>query len=173
LHNIDHILQQTIVTVTLKLSEGITRFALALRMELEIFLITEEAVVIRPKNEPGAVIDIPKGAFEEVAELQLMVLETKDVNEEEESGSILMTNVIDMSMSDEQQPHKSIDMKLPIHSKDKNDVLDMCILATSKEDLDGTDDWEIIEARPEESGNAVLFKIEHFSMYVSSSSPSS
>ncbi|KAK3108572.1 hypothetical protein FSP39_011015 [Pinctada imbricata] len=160
---------QTIVTITLKLAKEATRFALALRREPEKFQITKEAVTIQPKNEPDAAIDIPEGTFDKAAELQLNVVETKDVNEDEESGPILMTNVIDMSMSDGQQPNKGIDMKLPIHSKDQNDVLDLCVLATSEEEPDDIDDWEIIEAKPDKSGKAAVFKIEHFSIYAGAS----
>lgn len=72
------------------------------------------------------------------------VVDTNDVNEDEEdeSGPLLMTNVIDMSMSDGQQPKEEIVMKLPIHKKG-NEVEEMCVLATSEEDPDDVDDWEV------------------------------
>lgn len=74
----------------------------------------------------------------------LKVVDTNDVNEDEEdeSGPLLMTNVIDMSMSDGQQPKEEIVMKLPIHKKG-NEVEEMCVLATSEEDPDDVDDWEV------------------------------
>jgi hypothetical protein len=71
-------------------------------------------------------------------------MDTKDVNEdeEEESGPLLMTNVIDMSMSDGQQPKQEIVMKLPIHNKGDGEE-DMCVLATSEEDPEDPEDWEV------------------------------
>ena len=63
-------------------------------------------------------------------------------DEEDESGPLLMTNVIDMSMSDGQQPKEEIVMKLPIHNKGGVEE-EMCVLATSEEDPDDEDDWEV------------------------------
>ncbi|XP_056008457.1 uncharacterized protein LOC130051120 [Ostrea edulis] len=94
------------------------------------------------------------------------VKDTKDVNEDEddESGPLLMTNVIDMSMSDGQQPKEEIVMKLPIHNKGDDKEAEMCVLATSEEDPDDPDDWEIIHAEKDSKGKAAVFKIKHFSI---------
>lgn len=92
-------------------------------------------------------------------------MDTKEVNEEENAGDILMTNVIDISMSDGQQPKQEIGLKIPIHHKmDEGD--EMVILATSKESPNGIEDWKILEAEMDASGKAATFKIKHFSMYV-------
>lgn len=74
----------------------------------------------------------------------IKVVYTNDVNEDDECefGPLLLTNVIEMSMSDGQQPKKEIVMKLPIQKKGNN-VEEMCVLATSEEDPDDVDDWEV------------------------------
>ena len=92
----------------------------------------------------------------------MQVVETKEVNEDEEEGPILLTNVIDLSMSDGQQPQNDIDMKLPLHSSNSKE--EMCVLATSEEDPEDEDDWEVLEARTDQQGKAAVFKISHFSM---------
>uniref|UniRef100_A0A8W8MDK8 Uncharacterized protein n=8 Tax=Magallana gigas TaxID=29159 RepID=A0A8W8MDK8_MAGGI len=157
----------TEVTSTIKMNtKGPTQFAIASVFKKETFAISEDEVVIKPTAEPEAEIDIPKGTFDKAAELQLNVVDTNDVNEDEEdeSGPLLMTNVIDMSMSDGQQPKEEIVMKLPIHKKG-NEVEEMCVLATSEEDPDDVDDWEVIEAQTDSKGKAAVFKIKHFSIY--------
>lgn len=157
----------TEVTLTIKMNtKGPTQFAIASVFKKETFAISEDEVVIKPTAEPEAEIDIPKGTFDHAAELQLNVVDTNDVNEDEEdeSGPLLMTNVIDMSMSDGQQPKEEIVMKLPIHKKG-NEVEEMCVLATSEEDPDDVDDWEVIEAQTDSKGKAAVFKIKHFSIY--------
>lgn len=157
----------TEVTLTIKLNtRGPTQFAIASVFKKETFAISEDEVVIKPTAEPEAEIDIPKGTFEKAAELQLNVVDTKDVNEDEEdeAGPLLMTNVIDMSMSDGQQPKEEIVMKLPIHKKG-DEVEEMCVLATSEEDPDDVDDWEVIEAQTDSKGKAAVFRIKHFSIY--------
>ncbi|XP_022307089.2 uncharacterized protein LOC111113267 isoform X1 [Crassostrea virginica] len=157
----------TEVTLTLKMNtRGPTQFAIVSVFKKETFAISTDEAKIVPASEPDAEIDIPKGAFEKAAELQLNVVDTQDVNEDEEdeSGPLLMTNVIDMSMSDGQQPKEEIVMKLPIHNKGGVEE-EMCVLATSEEDPDDEDDWEIIEAERDAKGKAAVFRIKHFSIY--------
>ncbi|XP_048753803.2 uncharacterized protein LOC125665215 isoform X3 [Ostrea edulis] len=158
----------TEVLITIKMnSKGPTQFAIASVFKKETFAISKEEVKIQPMSEPEAEIDIPKGTFATAGELQLNVMDTKDVNEDEEdeSGPLLMTNVIDMSMSDGQQPKEEIVMKLPIHNKGDDKEAEMCVLATSEEDPDDPDDWEIIHAEKDSKGKAAVFKIKHFSIY--------
>ncbi|XP_062591473.1 uncharacterized protein LOC134252956, partial [Saccostrea cucullata] len=161
----------TEVLITIKMNpKGSTQFAIVSVFKKETFAISQEEVVIQPTSEPEAEIEIPKGTFEKAAELQLNVVDTKDVNEDEvdETGPLLMTNVIDMSMSDGQQPKEEIVMKLPIHQKGGEED-EMCVLATSEEDPDDADDWEIIEAQRDPKGRAAVFRIKHFSIYAGAS----
>ena len=72
-----------------------------------------------------------------------------------------MTNILDIALTDGQQPNKTIDVKLPIASRRTGG--DICILATSKDDQT-TDDWEIIEAEMNDETHCVRFSIQHFSM---------
>ncbi|XP_048753807.2 uncharacterized protein LOC125665217 [Ostrea edulis] len=158
----------TEVLLTIKMNtKGSTQFAIASVFKKETFAISKEEVKIQPTSEPDAEIDIPKGTFETAGELQLNVMDTKDVNEDEEdeSGPLLMTNVIDMSMSDGQQPKEEIVMKLPIHNKGDDEDGEVCMLATSEEDPEDPEDWEIIHAEKDSKGKAAVFKIKHFSIY--------
>ncbi|XP_061185998.1 uncharacterized protein LOC133194068 [Saccostrea echinata] len=161
----------TEVIITIKMNtKGSTQFAIVSVFKKETFAISKEEVVIQPTSEPEAEIEIPKGTFDKAAELQLNVVDTKDVNEDEvdETGPLLMTNVIDMSMSDGQQPKEEIVMKLPIHQKGGEEE-EMCVLATSEEYPDDADDWEIIEAQKDPKGKAAVFRIKHFSIYAGAS----
>ena len=84
------------------------------------------------------------------------------MNEDEEEGPILLTNVINLSMSDGQQPQNDIDMKLPLHSSNSDE--EMRVLATSEDDPDDETNWEVLEASTDQQGKAAMFKISHFSM---------
>lgn len=76
---------------------------------------------------------------------------------------MLLTNVLDLSMSNHQQPKQPIDMKLPIHSTVNEDT-EIVIFASSKEYPENVEDWEIIDARQDSRKNCAAFEIRHFSM---------
>ncbi|XP_048753811.2 uncharacterized protein LOC125665218 isoform X2 [Ostrea edulis] len=164
--NDDEITTEVLITIKRNI-KGPTQFAIASVFKKETFAIPKEEVKIQPMSEPDAEISISKETFETTGELELNVMETKDVNEDEddESEPLLMTNVFDMSMSDGQQPKKDIVMKLPIHYNWIDGEAEMCVLATSEEDPEDPDDWEIIHALKDFKGRAAVFKISHFSIY--------
>ena len=94
------------------------------------------------------------------------VVETKDVNVEDTESQeepVLVTNVIDLSMSNHQQPKRPIDMKLPMHSEldEDNEVV---ILSSSKEFPENMEDWEIIDGKKDNRRKCAAFQIRHFSM---------
>ena len=84
--------------------------------------------------------------------------------EAEESGDMLTTNIVDISMTDGQQPKQEIGIKIPIHHKLSEDDA-VVILATSSDAPCSVDDWEVMEAEMDESGKSATFRIRHFSMY--------
>jgi hypothetical protein len=49
-----------------------------------------------------------------------------------------------MTISDGQQPDKELVIRLPIHHGDQEKEDDICVLATSVEDPDDKDDWEVL-----------------------------
>lgn len=60
--------------MTLKMNtRGPTQFAIVSVFKKETFAISTDEAKIVPASEPDAEIDIPKGAFEKAAELQLNV----------------------------------------------------------------------------------------------------
>ncbi|CAG2200346.1 unnamed protein product [Mytilus edulis] len=137
----------------------------------EKFSIGSEAVTLKPKGEPEAEISIPKGSFESAGQMCLQIVDTKEVNEEEkedESGDMLTTNIVDISMTDGQQPKQEIGIKIPIHHKLSEDDA-VVILATSIDAPCSVDDWEVMEAEMDESGKSATFRIRHFSIYAGSS----
>ena len=70
----DFVFQTTEVTLTLKMNtRGPTQFAIVSVFKKETFAISTDEAKIVPASEPDAEIDIPKGAFEKAAELQLNV----------------------------------------------------------------------------------------------------
>ena len=90
-------------------------------------------------------------------------MDTKEVNKEESEGDVLMTSVLDISMSNGQQPKHEIEIKIPLHCKlSAND--EVVVLATSHGSPSSVDDWEVMDAKTDESGKAASFKINHFSM---------
>ena len=75
------VFQTTEVTLTLKMNtRGPTQFAIVSVFKKETFAISTDEAKIVPASEPDAEIDIPKGAFEKAAELQLNVsyMRTRD-----------------------------------------------------------------------------------------------
>ena len=92
----------------------------------------------------------------------MQVIDRKEANEDEPSGDLLLTNVIDISLSDGKQPKKDIDVLLPVQNENLGD--DVCILTTSKEEPKTVDDWDVIKAEKDTKANGTRFKIGHFSM---------
>ncbi|XP_052095522.1 uncharacterized protein LOC127730931 [Mytilus californianus] len=132
----------------------------------ETFTVTEEAVCIQPVMEPDAKIDIPQGTFEGLGQLQVNVSETKDLmmNEKGIDEPLLITNVLDLTMSDGKQPKKTVKMQMPVHTQTDTDVI---ILGCHKEYPEEDDDWEIIET--DNLKKFVAFDVKHFSFYVAGS----
>ncbi|VDI84353.1 Hypothetical predicted protein [Mytilus galloprovincialis] len=81
---------------------------------------------------------------------------------------MLTTNIVDISMTDGQQPKQEIGIKIPIHHKLSEDDA-VVILATSIDAPCSVDDWEVMEAEMDESGKSATFRIRHFSIYAGSS----
>jgi hypothetical protein len=98
--------------------------------------------------------------------IRFQIVQTKDVNvadEESNKEAVLLTNVLDLSMSNHQQPKQPIVMKLPIHSK-VNDETEIVIFTSSKEYPEDVEDWEIIDATQDSRKKCAAFDIRHFSM---------
>ncbi|XP_052094040.1 uncharacterized protein LOC127730036 [Mytilus californianus] len=160
----------SVACVTISVKTTSVAFYFGKQIEPEKFSIGSEAVTLKPKGEPEAEISIPKGSFES-GEMSLQIVDTKEVNKEEKeegSGDLLTTNIVDISMTDGQQPKKEIGIKIPIHHKLSEDDA-VVILGTSCESPCSVDDWEVMEAEMDESGKAAIFRIRHFSIYAGSS----
>ncbi|XP_060066971.1 ankyrin repeat and protein kinase domain-containing protein 1-like [Ylistrum balloti] len=162
----------TKVTLTVPLTSGFHRFAMATREKKQIVKVSKEAVVFKPEVEPEAEIDIPAGTFDSV-ELSIKFVDTAPVNEDirdsEEAGQstegqMITTNVLDLTTSDDQQPTKDIKMKIPITAKDKSEEF---VVMTSSDPDPNLDEWtwEILPAEIDDAGKAV-FDIKHLSMSV-------
>ncbi|XP_033762638.1 uncharacterized protein LOC117344099 [Pecten maximus] len=142
-----------------------------LRKKNKSFQLSNEAVTLKPDVEPEAEIAIPAGTFES-GELSIKFVDTAEVNEEikesEESenasdGPMLMTNVLDLSTTDGQQPTKDIEMRIPVKTKDKTE--EFLVLTSSNPDPNLEEwVWEKLEAEIDDAGKAV-FNINHFSIY--------
>ncbi|XP_052091199.1 uncharacterized protein LOC127728055 isoform X2 [Mytilus californianus] len=160
----------SVAYVTLSVKTTSVAFYFGKQIEPEKFNIGSEAVTLKPKGEPEAEISIPKGSFESEGQMSLQIVDTKGANEEEdeESGDLLTTNIVDISMTDGQQPKEEIGIKIPIHNKLSEDDA-VVILATSCEAPCSVDDWETMEAEMDKSGKAAIFRIRHFSIYAGSS----
>ncbi|XP_071154831.1 uncharacterized protein [Mytilus edulis] len=161
----------SVVHVTISVKKMSVVFYFGKQIEPEKFSIGSEAVTLKPKGEPEAEISIPKGSFESAGQMCLQIVDTKEVNEEEkedESGDMLTTNIVDISMTDGQQPKQEIGIKIPIHHKLSEDDA-VVILATSIDAPCSVDDWEVMEAEMDESGKSATFRIRHFSIYAGSS----
>ncbi|CAG2197024.1 unnamed protein product [Mytilus edulis] len=117
------------VIVTINIKHGaVVTFMFVTVKKPEVFGITKRAVTIQPQLEPDAVIDIPKDTFDSPGDLLFNVVETKDVGIDDgvsNRESFIVTNVIDLSMSNHQQPKQPIDVKLPMHStaNEDNDIV--------------------------------------------------
>ncbi|CAC5418669.1 unnamed protein product [Mytilus coruscus] len=158
----------TNVTVAVNIKPGaVVSFMFVTVEKPEVFSITEEAVTIQPQMEPDAEIDIPKDTFDSPGDLLFNVVETKDVNIEDSESkeeAVLVTNVVDLSMSNHQQPKQPIDMKLPMHST-INDDTEIVVLTSSKEFPEEIEDWEIENAHKDSRRRSANFKIRHFSIF--------
>ncbi|XP_069110540.1 uncharacterized protein [Argopecten irradians] len=168
--------QVTVVTLTVPLPpSGIYKFAMATREKKEVFKLSNEAVTLKPEVEPEAEIAIPAGTFQS-AELSIKFVDTAPVNEDiqenedqgsQREGPTLMTNVLDLSTSDGQQPSKDIEMKIPVTSKDKSE--EFLVLTSSNPDPNLEEwIWEKLQAEIDGHGKAV-FNISHFSIYAGAS----
>ncbi|CAG2253871.1 unnamed protein product [Mytilus edulis] len=158
----------TDITVTVNIKHGaVISFMFVTVIQPEVFSILHESVIIQPKMEPGAELDIPKDTFDSPGHLLFNVLETKDVNiavADPSKEVILVTNIIDISMSNHQQPKKPIDIKLPTHSM-INDDNEIVVLTSSKEYPEEIKDWKIIAAKRDSRHRSASFKITHFSIF--------
>ncbi|XP_071158407.1 uncharacterized protein [Mytilus edulis] len=157
----------TNVTLTITFGNKDTvMFAIITTEVPETFTVTEDAVCIQPVMEPDAKIDIPQGTFEGLGHLQVNVSETKDLimDEKDIDEPLLITNVLDLTMSDGKQPKKTVKMQMPVHTQTDTDVI---ILGCQKEYPEEDDDWEIIET--DNQKKFVTFDVKHFSFYVAGS----
>ncbi|XP_033761407.1 uncharacterized protein LOC117343181 [Pecten maximus] len=157
------------MSITLK-PDGINYFAIASREKTEVFQVSNRAVSLKPESEPEAEIDIPADAFES-CELFVKFADTTDFIEENEqdekdegtSGkAVVMTNILDITTSDQQQPNKEIEIKMPITAKAQSEGI--VILMTSNPDPNLLK-WEWEEIPAEIKNGRVEFKIRHFSKY--------
>ncbi|XP_048754332.2 uncharacterized protein LOC125665632 [Ostrea edulis] len=157
----------TKITIDISLmSNNTTTFAIKSTQKGETFAISRGSQDISLISEPGAEIHLPSDAFKDVAELTVKVLDSNDANndEEEATGPLVLTNVIDMTVSDGQQPQKELVIRLPLHYGDQEEQ-DVCVLATSLEEADDEKDWEVLEAETDSAGKTATFKINHLSVY--------
>ena len=81
-------------------------------------------------------------------------MDEKDIDE-----PLLITNVLDLTMSDGKQPKKTVKMQMPVHTQTDTDVI---ILGCQKEYPEEDDDWEIIET--DNQKKFVTFDVKHFSL---------
>ncbi|XP_071162721.1 uncharacterized protein [Mytilus edulis] len=156
--------EETLVTVNIEIKDcEYTKFIIATVPKTEKMNISKEGVILKPKTSPGTEISIPQDAFEEDSKLSLNVIDTEETNIEEEKF-LIATDAIAVHTSDGVQPHKDIDMKLPIHTElESNDVI---VIGSNDEHPDSIDDWEIMELSDGGDVGSVSFKTNHFSMFV-------
>ena len=164
----------TEVTVTISIKHNaITTFMLVTLEKPEVFAITNSAVTIQPQMEPEAEIEIPTNTFDTPGDLLFNIVQTKDVNvadEESNEEALLLTNVLDLSMSNHQQPKQPIVMKLPIHATVNNET-EIVIFTSSKEYPEDVEDWEIIDATQDSRKKCAAFDIRHFSIFTAAQKP--
>lgn len=93
------------------------------------------------------------------------VVETKDVNKEEEEGqAILMTNVLELTLANKQQPKEPIRIVVPVHSDEIASEGDMVVLASLVEQPEEESDWEVKDATRNPDGKTAFFYVDHFSL---------
>ncbi|XP_052091203.1 uncharacterized protein LOC127728056 isoform X2 [Mytilus californianus] len=157
----------TEVLVSVPLEERkLSRFSIVKHSTPEIFAISnEQATTIIPQMEPDAEIDIPQGTFEQPSEMAVNIVETKEINKEEDNGTaILLTNVLELTVNNGQQPKEPIRVVKPIH--DMEAVSDDIVVLTSTTDQpeDSELDWEIRDATINPDGKSAFFYVNHFSL---------
>ncbi|CAC5381603.1 unnamed protein product [Mytilus coruscus] len=158
----------TEVLVSVPLEERkLSRFSIVKHSTPEIFAISnEQATTIIPQMEPDTEIDIPQGTFEQPSEMAVNIVETKEVNKEEDNGTaILLTNVLELTVNNGQQPKEPIRVVIPIH--DQAAVSDDIVVLTSTTDQpdDSELDWEIRDAMINPDRTSAFFYVNHFSFY--------
>ncbi|CAG2200680.1 unnamed protein product [Mytilus edulis] len=137
------------------------KFVILTQLRQEQFDVTQEAVKIIPQSERSAEIDIPEGAFKSPGKLMLNVADTNDWNGEE---TVLFTNALDLTMQNNIQPSKPVNMKLQLHSLTES-VDDFIIIASHKDVPESEKDWEICSTNIKIEGNTVSFSAEHFTSF--------
>ncbi|CAG2200674.1 unnamed protein product [Mytilus edulis] len=136
------------------------KFVILSQLRQEEFDVTQEAVRIVPQSERSAEINIPEGAFKSPGKLMLNVADTNDWNGEEK---VLFTNALDLTMQNNVQPSKPVNVKLQLHSLTES-VDDFIILASHKDIPESEEDWEICSTNIKIEGNTVSFSAEHFTI---------
>ncbi|XP_076108147.1 uncharacterized protein LOC143076304 isoform X2 [Mytilus galloprovincialis] len=137
------------------------KFVILTQLRQEQFDVTQEAVKIIPQSESSAEIDIPEGAFKSPGKLMLNVADTNDWNGEE---TVLFTNALDLTMQNNVQPSKPVNMKLQLHSLTVS-VDDFIIIASHNDVPESEKDWEICSTNIKIEGNTVSFSAEHFTSF--------
>ncbi|VDI62610.1 Hypothetical predicted protein [Mytilus galloprovincialis] len=136
-------------------------FVVLSQLRHEEFDVTQKAVKIIPQSDSSAEINIPKGAFKSPGKLMLNVADTNDWNSEE---TVLFTNVLDLTMQNNVQPSKPVNVKLPLHSQTVS-VDDLMIIASHKDIPETEKDWEICPTNIKVEGNMIPFSAEHFTWF--------
>lgn len=137
------------------------KFVVVSQLRREEFDVTQAAVKIVPQSESSAEINIPEGAFKSPGKLMLNVADTNDWNGEE---TVLFTNALDLTMQNNVQPSKPVNMKLQLHSLTVS-VDDFIIIASHKDIPESEKDWEICSTNIRIEGNTVSFSAEHFTCF--------
>ncbi|XP_021350468.1 uncharacterized protein LOC110448518 [Mizuhopecten yessoensis] len=160
----------TKVTVALEIpgssSSRSTTFALIATSQKEVFEITNKPAVLKPETEPDSEIFIPERAFETPGFMNIEFADSSEANEDEsdDDDPLLMTNVLDISMAESQQPNATISIKLPIMCY-KN-LKNIAVIGTSDSSSDETIRWTPLGAVLDSSGTLAAFQVSHFSTYV-------
>ncbi|XP_052075065.1 uncharacterized protein LOC127712592 isoform X2 [Mytilus californianus] len=137
------------------------KFVVLSQRRHEEFAVTQDALKIVPQSESNAEIDIPEGAFKSPGKLMLNVADTNDWNGEE---TVLFTNALDLTMQNNVQPSKPVNMKLPLHSLVVS-ADDFIIIASHTDIPEAEKDWEICSTNIKIEGNIVSFSAEHFTHF--------
>ncbi|VDI40458.1 Hypothetical predicted protein [Mytilus galloprovincialis] len=137
------------------------KFVILSQFRQEEFDVTHEAVKIIPQSESSAEINIPEGAFKSPGKLLLNVADTNDWNGEE---NVLFTNALDLTMQNNDQPSKPVNVKFQLHSLTVS-VDDFIILASHKDIPASEEDWEICSTNIKIEGNTISFSAEHFTIF--------
>ncbi|VDI34211.1 Hypothetical predicted protein, partial [Mytilus galloprovincialis] len=137
------------------------KFVILSQLRQEKFDVTTKAIKIIPQSESSAEINIPEGAFKSTGKLMLNVADTNDWNGEE---TVLFSSALDLTMQNNVQPSKPVNMKLPLHSLTVS-ADDLIIIASHKDIPETEKDWEICSTNINIEGNTVSFAAEHFTRF--------